>query len=194
MKAETKWQRVSDIPDFPFESFSELRRALESRKFSLGVDPLAAAEWAENHGGRLCRSVTAALSLLLLAAALASVVAALWARNYWLLAATPIMAAMFYLSDPSSPIHQWVTLAGAAMVPISLGFLFNGSATAAALAAYAALTFAAVRAAAFISGASFRRALASDETLFLASYARRACALRNNETKQTYSHERSGGN
>jgi hypothetical protein len=186
MKPEAQWRNISDIPDFPFKTFSELKGALESGKFSLGVDPLAAAEWAESHGSRMCRSVTAALSLLLLAAAIASVVAALWIRNYWLLAATPIMAAAFYLSDPSLWIHNWVTLAGAALVPTFLVLFSNGLVTAAALTAYAALTFAAVRAAAFISSASFRRALASDEALFLEAYAKKACALRNNETKQTH--------
>jgi hypothetical protein len=54
------------------------------------------------------------------------------------------------------------------------------------LVAYAGLTFAAVRAAGFITGSAFRKALASDEDLFLGAYSERACTVRDNETKRVY--------
>ena len=68
-----------------------------------------------------------------------------------------------------------------------LDLLLNGMPIAAALVAYAGLTFAAVRAAGYITNSSFRKALLSDENLFLAAYADGACTLRNNQTKQVYS-------
>jgi hypothetical protein len=52
--------------------------------------------------------------------------------------------------------------------------------------AYAGLTFAAVRAAAFISASAFRKALLSDARLFLAVYERGKCSLRNVRTKQEF--------
>jgi hypothetical protein len=120
-------------------------------------------------------------------AAVASVVAAFLTGEYWLLAAAPIQAVVFYLSHPASPIHKWVTIGGAISVAVFLNLLFNGLAIAAALVAYAGLTFAAVRAAGFITNSAYRKALLKDETMFVNAYADGACTLRNNRTKVVYS-------
>jgi hypothetical protein len=180
------WKTVADIPDFPFTTFAELQNAIKERTFSLGVDTLSAARWSDEHNTGARRLLTAALSLLLVLAGAASVIAALWVGNYWLLAAMPIQLAVFYVSHPASPIRKWVTVAGAASVFLFVEFLFNRMPTAATLVAYAGLTFASVRAAGFMSNAAFRRALASNETMFLEAYAARACTVRENKTERVY--------
>lgn len=182
-----EWESVGDIPRFPFEDFGQLKAAVEIRSFNIGVDSLAAAQWSEKFNTKARKAIIAALSLLLLIAAIASIVAAILTREYWLLAAPPIQALAFYLSHPASPIHKWVTVGGAVSVAVFLDLLFNGLPIAAALAAYAGLTFAAVRAAGYITNSGFRKALLSDEELFLAAYAGGSCTLRNNQTKQVYS-------
>jgi hypothetical protein len=182
-----EWERVADILRFPFEDFEQLRAAIAIRSFNIGVDSLAAAKWSEQFNTRFKKAIIAALSLLLVIAAIASVVAAVLAREYWLLAAVPIQALAFYLSHPASPIHKWVTIGGAISGAVFLDLLFNGLPIAAALVAYAGLTFAAVRAAGYITNSAFRKALLSDEKLFLAAYADGACTLRNNQTKVVYS-------
>jgi hypothetical protein len=182
-----EWESVGDILRFPFEDFEQLRAAIAIRSFTIGVDSLAAAKWSEQFNTRFKKAIIAALSLLLVIAAIASVVAAGLTREYWLLAAVPIQALAFYLSHPASPIHKWVTIGGAISVAVFLNLLFNGLPIAAALVAYAGLTFAAVRAAGYITNSAFRKALLSDENLFLAAYADGACTLRNNQTKVVYS-------
>jgi hypothetical protein len=182
-----EWESVGDIPRFPFENFDQLRAAVGIRSFNIGVDSLAAAEWSEQSGTRLKKTIIAALSFLLVIAAVASVVAAVLTREYWLLAAAPIQAFAFYLSHPASPIHKWVTIGGAVSVAVFLDLLLNGLPIAAALVAYAGLTFAAVRAAGYITNSAFRKALLSEEDLFLSAYADGACTLRNNQTKRVYS-------
>ncbi len=181
------WERIGDIPRFPFENLEQMRAAVAIGSFNIGVDSLAAAEWSEKFNTGSKKGIIAALSILLLIAALASVVAAVLSREYWLLAAAPIQALVFYLSHPASPIHKWVTIGGAVSVAVFLDLLLNGLPTAAALVAYAGLTFAAVRAAGYTANAAFRKALLSDENLFLAAYANGACTLRNNQTKRVYS-------
>ncbi len=181
------WASVGDIPRFPFEDFDQLRAAVALRSFNIGVDSLAAANWSERFNTSFKKAIIAALSFLLVIAALASVVAAVLTREYWLLLATPIQSMAFYLSHPASPIHKWVTIGGAVSVAVFLDLLFNGLPIAAALVAYAGLTFAAVRAAGYITNSTFRKALLSDEKLFLVAYADGACTLRNNRTKVVYS-------
>ncbi len=184
---QTPWKSVGDIRRFPFEDFDQLQAAISIRSFNVGVDSLAAAEWSEQFNTRFKKAIITSLSLLLVAAAVASVIAAVLIHEYWLLAAAPIQALAFYLSHPASSIHKWVTVGGAVSVAVFLDLLLNGLPIAAALVAYAGLTFAAVRAAGYITNAAFRKAVLSDEDLFLTVYAAGACTLRNNQTKQVYS-------
>jgi len=156
---------------------------------SIGVDPLAAAEWASKAMKGFRQVMVAALSLLLVAAAVAAVVTAFWVGNYWLLLALPVQAAMFYFSQPGSPVSQWVTLGGLALMILFIEFLLRRSPTSATIAAYAVLTFAAVRASAFITSSTFRRALLADERLFLEAYGEYACTVRDNETKKVYEYD-----
>lgn len=179
-------ESVTEIDGFPFDNFEQLRAAVAVRSFNIGVDPLAAAEWASRAGGSFKRAIIAALSLLLVVAAAASVVAALVTREYWLLVAAPIQAIVFYVSQPSSPVRKWVTVGGVITLLAFLDLLLNGLPVAATLVAYAGLTFAAVRAASYLTNSSFRRAILSDERLFLSAYTRGECTVRNNRTKRIY--------
>lgn len=186
--AEAKqWESVSDIPGFPFETFDQLQAAVAVRSFNIGVDPLAAAEWSNRFNGGFNKAVITSLSVLLVAAAVAAIVAATVTGQYWLLSVLPVEAAAFYVSHPASPISRWVTIGGAASVAVFINLLLNEAPIAATAVAYGGLTFAAVRAAGYIMNSSFRKALLSDEDLFIAAYASGVCTVRNNTTERVYS-------
>ena len=180
-------------PDFksvkgrlPFTSFPELQRAIDAKKFAIGVDPLAAAEWSATQGNKLKRMLISALSILLVLAALAAIMVAVITQNYWLLLAIPIQAAVFYLANSNTAIRLWVTVAGVVSLLGFLNLLLNEKPTAATLVAYAGLTFAAVRASSSLTNAAFRKALAMNETLFVEAFINNACTLRNSKTQQVY--------
>lgn len=185
--SSTSYRSIEDIPAFPFQTFAELRKATKDDTFSVGVDPLAAAEWWDSHSTGPKRVLVSSLSILLIALAVASIVAAVWVKDYWLLAATPAMAGAFYFSHPGSPYHKWVTVAGAAGIALFADLLLNGLVTAAILVAYADLTFAAVRAAGFVTDSGFRKHLLANESDFLEAYFARKCNVRDNKTKKVYS-------
>jgi hypothetical protein len=182
-------ETVAAIGRFPFRDFSDLREAVADRRFNIGVDALAAAEWSDLFLGTVKKIFITSLSLLIVAAALAAVVVAFWTRNYWLLLALPVQAATFYYSQPASPVHKWATAASVGLVFVFVDLLLNRLTTAATLVAYAALTFAAVRAAGFIANAAFRKALLADESLFVAAYTNHACTVRDNAAKRVYEHK-----
>jgi hypothetical protein len=150
---------------------------VEDKKVTIGVDPLAAAEWLEKGGTSLRKVAVSALSILLILSAAAALVASLAGKDYWLFLAIPIQAASFYLSNPSSPHRKWMTIGGAVSLLVFLDLLVNGYVTAAVLVAYAGLTFAVVRTAGYISNAAFRKALESDELLFRTAFAKRGCTV-----------------
>lgn len=178
---------VAEINAFPFETFEQLQAAVAIRSFNVGVDALAAANWSEKLNSMVKRVTVTALSLLLVAAALVALVAAVATKDYWLLAAVPIQALSFYISHPASPIRKWVTIGGAASIAVFIDLLLNGFLIAATLVAYAGLTFAAVRAAGYIANSGFRKAVLSDERLFLEAYVAGECTIRNNQTGRVYS-------
>ena len=186
-EAQPEWKTVAGIPGFPFETFEQMQAAAAIKSFNIGVDPLAAAQWSSRFNNGTRKAAIALLSLLLVVAAAASVVAAMVTGNYWLAAAVPIQAAAFSLSHPASPIRKWITVGGALSMAAFINLLLNGYTTAATIVACAGLTFAAVRMAGFLTNAAFRKALLSDEELFLVAYANRACTLRNNRTERVYS-------
>lgn len=178
---------VTEINAFPFETFEQLQAAVAIRSFNVGVDALAAAKWSEHFDSTAKRAAVTALSLLLVAAALVALVAAVATSDYWLLAAIPIQALAFYISHPASPIRKWVTIGGAVSIAVFIDLLLNGLLIAATLIAYAGLTFAAVRAAGYITNSGFRKAVLSDERLFLEAYVAGECTVRNNRTGRVYS-------
>lgn len=178
---------VRDVPDLPFDSFSELQEAVSKKRYNVGVDSLAAAEWSDKSGGRLGRFAVTVLSLLLFAALITAIAASIALENYWLLAAAPIIGVSFYFSHPGGKMQKWVTVAGALSVAVVIDLLLNGLQTAAILVAYGAMTFAAVRMVGYLNNRAFRRALVSDESLFVAAYSNRNCTLKNNESGKVYS-------
>ncbi len=180
-------------PDFnvvkrrlPGESFQDLHDAIKDKKLSLGVDPLAAAEWTAERGAAYKKYFITALSILLLLAAVAAVLVALVTRNYWLLLALPIQATVFYLANANTAIRLWVTVAGVVSLLYFFNLLLNDQPTAATLVAYAGLTFAAVRASSSLTNAAFRKALIEDEALFVEAFINRACTVRDNKNKKVY--------
>lgn len=178
---------VADIRGFPFENFEQLQAAVAIRSFNVGVDPLAAAEWSSTSGSVFRRTIIAALSLLLVVAAGASIVAAFVTGEYWLFVAPVIQALVFYVSQPSFAFRKWVTAGGVISLLAFVDLLLNGLPVAATLVAYGGLTFSAVRAAGYLTNSSFRKALLSNEHLFLRAFEGGACTVRNNRTKGIYS-------
>jgi hypothetical protein len=189
-EAETalNWNQSSAIDDLPFSSFAEFQTAVNNKSFGVGVDSLAAARWSDTSTGLGRRAVVSVLSLLLVTAAIASVVVAFSAENYWLLAALPIQGAAFYLSDSGHQWRKWVTIGGVASLIVFVNLLLNHHSTAAVLTSYAGLTFATVRAAGFMVNSAFRRALIANEELFLIAYENGACKLREKSSGRVYGH------
>lgn len=180
---------VREISDLPFRSFAALKEAVAGKKFSIGVDPLAAARWSAEFNAGPKKTLVSALSVLLIVAAVASVVVAIAFENYWLLLALPIQIVVFFLSNTNTSLSLWVTVAGGVSLLFFFDLLLNRLPTAATLVAYAGLTFACVRAANSVTNNAFRKALTNDEDLFVEAYLNGACTLRDTDTKEVYEYD-----
>jgi hypothetical protein len=191
----TRWQRVAEIPDFPFSAFRDLQKGINERRYSLGVDSLAAAELASRFSSKLGNLVIKLLSLLLCAIMLFAVASAIWLHNYWLLAGVPIIAVMFFVSTPAARWRRAVTVAGALAVLLSLDLWLREEETLAYLVGFAAITFIAVRLAGYITRTSLCEAIMESEELFLYMYERAICTVRDNRSGAIWiNQEHSEGN
>lgn len=45
--AELKWNKIDDIPDFPFSNFDEVKQKLKENVFSIGIDFTTANQLAQ---------------------------------------------------------------------------------------------------------------------------------------------------
>ncbi len=185
----TRWQTVAEIPSFPFHTFEELQQALTDRRYSLGVDSLAAAELAGTFSSRLGNLVIGLLSLLLCLAALLALLLAVWLGNYWLLAGVPIIAIYFFASAPTVPWRRIMSVVGGFTILLALDFWLRDLNTPAYLVGFGAFTFLAVRLANYITRTSLCEAITSTETIFLFMYEQAICTLRDNKTGQVYTSE-----
>jgi hypothetical protein len=172
--------------NLPVGNFQELQSAIANKRFAIGVDPLAAAEWSASQATKFKKFFVSMLSILLVLAAIAAIVVAIFTQNYWLLLAIPIQAAVFYLANSNTAIRLWVTVAGVVSLIYFFNLLLNEMPTAATLVAYGGLTFAAVRASSSMTNNAFRKALIANEALFVEAFINRACNLRENQTKAVY--------
>ena len=180
---------IKNLKNFPFRSFAELRKEIDQKNYSIGVEPLAAAQWSAVYNSGVKKTLVSALSILLIVAALAAIIVAILFENYWLFLALPIQAVVFYLSHSNTSLSLWVTVAGGVSLLVFFDLLLNRLPTAATLVAYAGLTFACVRAANSITNNAFRKALSTDEDLFIETYKNRACTLREAKTKEIFEYD-----
>lgn len=189
--AASKWQRVADIPEFPFDNFSDLQKALKDKSYSLGIDSLAAANWGTSFTTGLGRSVITLMSLLVCLSILAAPAIALWLKDYWLIAGVPIIAVMFFVSAPDVRGRRVVTVFGVLAVLLAADLWLRELYTLAWLVGFGAFTFIAVRVASYITHTSMRDAITSRENVFLFMYEQASCSLRDNKTGQIYTNSSS---
>jgi len=119
-RSSIRWQRVDEIPQFPFRTFTDLSIALSEERWSLGIDSFAASYWASRHDVWWKRSLVKALSLTLVAVAMLTVIGALDLKEYWAIVGVPAMALTFYLAAPSLPGRRILTVVGVGMF---IGFI-----------------------------------------------------------------------
>jgi hypothetical protein len=180
------WQRVSDIPNFPFRSFSDLSIALTEERWSLGIDSFAASYWASRNDVWWKRTLVKALSLTLVAVAMLTVIGALDLKEYWAIVGVPAMALTFYLAAPSLPGRQILTVVGVGMFIGFIAGLVYGYPRPAVILGLCALTFLFVRVASLISVTSFRKAITTYEKTFLEMYSEGGITLRDNSSGKVF--------
>ena len=97
----SRWRSVSEIPNFPFKSFSDMQQAVAEGRCYISVDSSQAHRFAHLCNGPVARALDGILSWVPILVAIASVIAAISVRNAWLLIGTPAAVLGFVVGASS---------------------------------------------------------------------------------------------
>ena len=101
---EQKPKRVEELKNFPFKTFSELRKASTEGVANVGIDRGVALQWAQNgiYSSKWLRTQVLFLALLPFIAAIGFVIYAIATKSWLLLLALPVLLICFFIFHPSS--------------------------------------------------------------------------------------------
>lgn len=187
LRETVQWQSVADIPNFPFRTFQELKKAITTGRYSFSVDATAALNLQS-----LTNTMTAmAFNTFLIWApyliGLACLVAAFVTSQYGLLLGLPIALVTIFFANPYNPLRNLMTMAGIGGVLVFTFLLFTDHPTGAGLVASFVFSFHATRAVRARMVLALQNAALESELFFMFLFARGVCLLRNNETAQVVS-------
>jgi len=101
---EQKPKRVEELKNFPFKTFSELKKASTEGVANVGIDRGVALQWAQNgiYSSSWLRAQALFLALLPFIAAIGFVIYAIATKSWLLLLALPVLLICFFIFHPSS--------------------------------------------------------------------------------------------
>ena len=129
LRPKLRWKSVSEIPNFPFASFSAVRQALASREMSLGIDYTIANLLAGSIYGVIWATVSglAASTPILLSITLLAV--AFFRGDYWILLGIPLAFFGQFSSNPYNRSRVGCAFVAVAIACVAGWLLFNHKAT-----------------------------------------------------------------
>lgn len=108
-----KWNKIEDIPNFPLNSFADVKRRVEANQFGIGIDFTTSnefAQWLYGGGHKLFFLLLASTPIIV---AILSLVLAFVLGNYWLLIGVILGFAGQFLSNPYNPSKNfWKPVVG----------------------------------------------------------------------------------
>jgi len=182
VKTNLTWKSVGEIPSFPFETLSQIRKSEESNEVSIGVDYSIANQVAMNLYGKLYATVFAIVAATWTWVGIAAIVLAFILGNYWLLLGVPIAFFSFMVSNPYNPVKGLFTIVNYTSIALLIYGLITGAINLVLFTIFFSVPF-------IVNSAMYRknwnklRGLAlNSETLFLYLFQHNAIGLQFNDT------------
>lgn len=176
---------VSDIPNFPARDLVHLREREARQEVSLGVDFTTANQLSASLYGSGWAVFSTLLAWVPWLLALASIGAAVWLSNYWLLLGTILSLLGPFLANPYNPIGRPFKAIGLVVVAGAAWFAFTGPTTVAVLLGAFALSYWSTWFVYHANQERLRRNALSDEALFLALFQDGKLGIRINESGES---------
>lgn len=183
---DLKWDKIGDIPDFPFVNFDETKHDIIKGKFSLGIDFTISNQLARWIYGKKYGVFFLILAATPVIVAIFSITLAFVLSNYYLLLGVVLGFAGQFLSNPYNPIKN---LFNSVVVVLFLVFLFSfwqGKETVTYLSAFFVFPFIINSYLYRMNQKKLENIALQSEKIFIYLFQNNKLSLRNNETGQTY--------
>jgi hypothetical protein len=187
LRAENRWQSVSELPTFPAGDFSRFGELEATGRLTVGIDLSVSLELLPRLGGPVQKLFVALVVSVPYVMALVPIGTALYYRRFGFLLGLPAVAAAFVLANPLNPHRGCVTRLAMIGLLVFLVAVARGSTLLGFVSGCALATVAAVRYLYEASAMSLRMAALRSEPLFLYLYQRHLCTVRDNLDGKVYS-------
>ena len=84
------WSRVEEIPGFPLKNYTEVKKKVSSKEFTLGIDFTVSNKLAALDYGKWHKIYLMLFAIIPVFIAIASVILAILYRNGWILFCIPV--------------------------------------------------------------------------------------------------------
>lgn len=184
--SKLKWNKIEDIPDFPLNSFLDVKQNIEADRFTVGIDFTTSnelAQWLYGKGHEIFFLILASGPFII---AIASVVLTILLSNYWLL--TGIVLGFFgqFMSNPYNPTKNiWRSIVGMLFLVFLYG-LWQGKETITYLSAFFVFPFLANSYTYSMNQNKLIEVALDSEKIFIYLYQIGKLGLRHNENNKSY--------
>lgn len=127
MRPKLRWKSISEIPGFPFPSFSAVQQALASREISLGIDYTIANLLAGSAYGIIWATVSSLAAAMPILLSVALLAIALFRGDYWLLLGIPLAFFGQLSSNPYNNSRPGCAVVAIGIVCVAVWLLFSSN-------------------------------------------------------------------
>lgn len=107
---ELKWEQIGQIPNFPAQSFHELKRSIESETLKIATDFQISNRLATWLYGKTYAIFFILLSWLPYIVSIISLVLAFILKNFWLSLGLPLGISSIFFANPYNPLKNLLTI------------------------------------------------------------------------------------
>src|SRR3989344_848735 len=183
-----KWNKIADIPNFPLNSFEDVKRRVETNQFDLGIDFTTSNELAQWLYGQWHKFFFLILASTPIIVVIASLVLAFALGNYWLLAGVVLGFVGQFLSNPYIPSKKfWKPIVGLLFV-IFVYSLWQGKETMTYLSAFFVFPFFTNSYVYRMNQGKLERVALQSEKIFIYLFQSGKLGLRDNANGQSHWH------
>lgn len=169
-----KWERVEDIPNFPLESYDEVKKKLSTYEYSIGIDDVIAMDATKWLYSLEYASFFTLMTWIPFIIAVVAIVLAFVLGNYWLLFGFVIsLVAAFVLAIPTMPFRRFLTIVAVVIFFIFLYGLWRGNETITYLSAFFVFPFFIARYSFTMARGKLRRVALDSQKIFIYFYQKR---------------------
>ena len=183
---ELKWKNLSEVPNCPVFSFSDLLKVVDAGSFFVSVDHIAANTLARSSSSPFFSLASIFISWLPCLVAVACLPAAYLVGDVWVVAGVPLCLIAMFISSPVNPVRRFVTFIG---VLTFAGVVWFGSVSAmtpAILCLSYAVSSSAIRFLYFLNSRRLTRAALDSEPIFLWLLENRHLYILNTRTDEAF--------